>query len=136
VVWFNIGRTIFLRMCGEKGRDAPTADDLQPADRVGGMAGIDLDCEPAVVDHGAGDPDSRWGAIEVAYEGQRERVRSIGVNRPETKPPRRGVERYGKAAIEANRCLVEGKLVCLEFDAQPRGKYGRLLAYGYAGQLK
>jgi micrococcal nuclease len=37
----------------------------------------------------------------------------------------------GKEASRFTRQLVEGKKVRLEFDAQKRDKYGRLLAYLY-----
>ena len=41
----------------------------------------------------------------------------------------RGVEPYGKQAAEANRKLVDGKTVSLEFDVEQRDHYERLLAY-------
>jgi len=62
-----------------------------------------------------------------------ERVRYIGIDTPETKHPSKPVQYYGKEASEANRSLVEGKEVRLEFDVQQRDKYGRLLAYVYVG---
>ncbi len=43
----------------------------------------------------------------------------------------KGVERAGKEASEANRKLVDGKTVRLEFDVQQLDKYGRTLAYIY-----
>jgi len=58
-----------------------------------------------------------------------EKVRYIGINTPEIHHPTRGKEPYGQEAKEANRRLVEGKTVRLEFDVQQRDKYGRLLAY-------
>ncbi len=58
-----------------------------------------------------------------------EKVRYIGINTPEIHHPTRGKESYGEEAKEANRRLVEGKTVRLEFDVQQRDKYGRLLAY-------
>jgi micrococcal nuclease len=61
--------------------------------------------------------------------GDREKVRYIGINTPETKHPTKGVEHYGKEASEANRKLVDGKPVSLEFDVEQRDRYGRLLAY-------
>ncbi len=63
--------------------------------------------------------------------GQREKVRYIGINTPETKHPSKGVEYFGKEASEANRKLVDGKSVSLEFDVQQRDRYKRLLAYVY-----
>ncbi len=50
--------------------------------------------------------------------GDRVKVRYIGVDTPETHHPMRGVEPYGKEAAEANRKLVDGKTVRLEFDVQ------------------
>ncbi len=63
--------------------------------------------------------------------GDRVTVRYVGVDTPETHHPMKGVERAGKEASEANRKLVEGKTVRLEFDVQEQDRYGRLLAYVY-----
>jgi len=62
-------------------------------------------------------------------------VRYIGMDTPETVHPTRGVEPYGKEASEANRALVEGKVVRLYFDVERRDRYGRLLAYVCVGEL-
>ncbi len=43
----------------------------------------------------------------------------------------RGVEPYGMEAAEANRKLVDGNTVRLEFDVQQLDRYGRTLAYVY-----
>lgn len=67
------------------------------------------------------------------------RLRYLGINTPEL---RRRVgaqwvyrpEPFGEEAAEANRRLVEGKAVRLEYDARPYDKYGRLLAHVYAGE--
>jgi len=64
-----------------------------------------------------------------------ERVRYIGIDTPETKHPSKPVEYYGREADSANRSLVEGKEVSLEFDVQERDQYGRLLAYVYVGDI-
>ncbi len=63
--------------------------------------------------------------------GDRVKVRYIGVDTPETHHPMRGVEPYGMEAAEANRKLVDGKKVRLEFDVEQFDKYGRTLAYVY-----
>lgn len=65
-------------------------------------------------------------------------VRYIGINTPEV---RRRVgemwvkdpQPYAEAAADANRQLVEGKTVRLEYDVQTHDRYGRLLAYVYVG---
>jgi micrococcal nuclease len=64
-----------------------------------------------------------------------EKVRYIGIDTPETVHPSKPIQYYGKEASEANRSLVEGKEVRLEFDVQQRDKYGRLLAYVYVGDI-
>ena len=58
-------------------------------------------------------------------------VRYIGIDTPETKHPRKGVEPYGPEASNANRKLLEGKKVILKLDVQKFDRYGRLLAYVY-----
>jgi micrococcal nuclease len=63
-------------------------------------------------------------------------LRYIGIDTPEV---RRRVgedwvddpQPYGLAATQANRRLVEGKTVRLEYDVQTYDRYGRLLAYVY-----
>ncbi len=63
--------------------------------------------------------------------GDREKVRYIGINTPEIHHPMKGVEHFGKEASEANRKLVDGKTVRLEFDVKQLDRYKRLLAYVY-----
>ncbi len=63
--------------------------------------------------------------------GDRVTVRYVGVDTPETHHPMKGVEYFGMKAAEANRKLVDGKTVRLEFDVQEQDRYGRLLAYVY-----
>ncbi len=60
-----------------------------------------------------------------------EHVRYIGIDTPEMRP----VEAWAEAATEANRELVEGRIVRLELDVQERDRYGRLLAYVWVGDL-
>lgn len=70
--------------------------------------------------------------IEICcMRGKHEKVRYIGVNTPETKHPTKGVEPLGKEAAEANRRLVGGHSIRLEFDVDQRDRNGRLLAYVY-----
>jgi len=74
------------------------------------------------------DGDTIW---VCCLKGQREKVRYIGIDTPETQHPVKGVQEYGHEAKAANRKLVEGKTVRLEFDVARRDRYGRLLAYVY-----
>jgi len=50
-------------------------------------------------------------------------VRYVGITSPETNEP------FEKEAAEANRKLVEGKTVKLEYDNYKADKFGRILAY-------
>jgi micrococcal nuclease len=70
----------------------------------------------------------------IVLEG-RERVRYIGIDTPETKHPKKPVERMGEEAAAANRRLVEGKRVRLERDVQALDRYGRTLAYVWVGDV-
>ncbi len=54
------------------------------------------------------------------------RVRYIGIDTPEIHPQ---LEPFALEALEANRQLVEGKIVRLEQDVSPTDKYQRLLRY-------
>ena len=60
------------------------------------------------------------------------RVRYIGIDTPEVHPQ---VEAFGLEAWQANRELVEGKIVRLEKDVSEVDKYGRLLRYVYVGDV-
>ena len=63
-------------------------------------------------------------------------VRYLGIDTPEVRR-RRGTrlisdpEPFGAAAADANRHLVEGRRVQLEYDVQTHDRFGRLLAYVY-----
>lgn len=67
-----------------------------------------------------------------------EKVRYIGIDTPEIRR-KEGSKwvydpmPYAEAAMEFNRKLVRGERVRLEFDAQKKDKYNRLLAYVYSG---
>jgi micrococcal nuclease len=62
-----------------------------------------------------------------------EKIRYIGVNSPEIHHPIKGEEPGGRAAAEVNRRLVQGHHLRLELDVRTRDRYGRLLAYVWAG---
>jgi len=67
----------------------------------------------------------------LRINGREERLRYIGVDTPETVHPSKEVQAFGKEAYAANRALVEGVDVLIEFDVEPRDMYGRLLGYVY-----
>ncbi|HEX2953979.1 MAG TPA: thermonuclease family protein [Bacillota bacterium] len=62
------------------------------------------------------------------------KVRYIGVNAPEIKHGDQPGQPFGVEATTANKKLVLGKKVKLEYDLGRRDKYGRLLAYVYVGK--
>ena len=65
--------------------------------------------------------------------GDGTRVRYIGIDTPETVHPEKAPEYLGKEASAANRRLVEGRTVTLEYDLERRDRYGRTLAYVWLG---
>lgn len=69
--------------------------------------------------------------IEVSIQGERYKVRYIGVDTPETVDPRRVVGCFGKEASAKNKRLVEGKEVNIVRDVSETDKFGRLLRYVY-----
>lgn len=69
--------------------------------------------------------------FEAMINGKKEKVRLILVDTPETVKPGVPVQPFGKEASDFSKNLLTGKTVELEFDAQQRDKYGRLLAYVY-----
>ncbi len=69
--------------------------------------------------------------IVVSAPGGSERVRYIGIDTPESVAPGRPVECFGPQASAANRRLVAGREVRVVPGAEPRDRYGRLLAYVY-----
>ncbi len=71
--------------------------------------------------------------IEVRLDGEAEDVRYIGVDTPETVKPGTPVQCFGPRAHRFNARLVTGQRVRLDFDAERRDVYGRLLAYVHLG---
>jgi micrococcal nuclease len=69
--------------------------------------------------------------IHVRIGGRREKVRYIGIDSPESKRRDTPVQCYALAAAAFNARLVSGRRVELRTDAEPRDRYGRLLAYVY-----
>jgi micrococcal nuclease len=66
-------------------------------------------------------------------DGATERVRYIGIDTPESVKPDTPVQCFAKKASHFNAALVDGRDVTLKTDAEERDRYGRLLAYVYAG---
>src|SRR4051794_22701683 len=66
-------------------------------------------------------------------DGRFERVRYIGMDTPEDVKPGVPVQCYALEAAALNRRLVAGRRVRLVPGAEPRDRYGRLLAYVYRG---
>jgi micrococcal nuclease len=71
--------------------------------------------------------------IYVRLADRVEKIRYIGVNSPEIHHPIKGEEPGGREAAEVNRRLVDRRHVRLELDVRTRDRYGRLLAYVWAG---
>src|SRR4051812_20613742 len=71
--------------------------------------------------------------VEATVDGNTEGIRYIGVDTPESVKPATPVECYALRASHFNERLVDGKTVRLEYDAEQRDVYGRLLAYVYLG---
>ncbi len=63
--------------------------------------------------------------------GDREKVRYIGIDTPESVKPGTPVQCFAKAASRRNAELVGGRPVSLRLGAERRDRYGRLLAYVY-----
>jgi len=65
-------------------------------------------------------------------DGRNEPVRFIGIDTPETRDPRVGVECFGREASAQTEALIPvGTPVRLEFDVEQRDRYDRVLAYVY-----
>lgn len=61
--------------------------------------------------------------------GERERVRLIGVDTPETVHPKKPVQHYGREASAFTKKELTGKNVWLQMDVQVRDRYQRALGY-------
>ncbi|OHD77258.1 MAG: hypothetical protein A3J97_08630 [Spirochaetes bacterium RIFOXYC1_FULL_54_7] len=65
---------------------------------------------------------------------ERENVRLIGFDTPETRHPTKGAESGGQEAKKGLRAMLVGQQLQLAFDRELRDRYGRLLAYIYTAE--
>ncbi|HEU4900310.1 MAG TPA: thermonuclease family protein [Actinomycetota bacterium] len=65
----------------------------------------------------------------ATVKGRRERIRVIGVDTPESVSPNQPDEPYGEEASDFAKHYLDGETVRLAGDAEPRDRYGRMLAY-------
>ncbi|MFH0773269.1 MAG: thermonuclease family protein, partial [bacterium] len=63
------------------------------------------------------------------------KVRYIGVDTPELHHPTKGVQCFGKEAMEKNKELVEGKEIKMVKDVSETDRYKRLLRYIWVGDI-
>ncbi|MBR0035169.1 MAG: thermonuclease family protein, partial [Synergistaceae bacterium] len=67
---------------------------------------------------------------------QKERVRMLGVDTPETVHPKKPVQYYGKEASDFTKKSLDGKTVWLQTDVNPKDRYDRMLAYVWLREPK
>jgi micrococcal nuclease len=65
---------------------------------------------------------------------ERENIRLIGFDAPETRHPTKGAQAGGLEAKEGIKRMLAGQQLYLAFDRELRDRYGRLLAYVYTEQ--
>lgn len=124
---------------GDSSEDA--ASDDEAADPAGAEAQTPEGREAAAGDQDSPDPD--WGplydvvsvydgdTIAVSVDGQRERVRIIGIDAPEMARDGAAAECYAQPAASHLQSLVQGKRVHLLADPtqDDRDRYDRLLRH-------
>ena len=71
--------------------------------------------------------------IEIEIDGDKERVRLIGIDAPEMRDGREEVRELARASRAAAAELLTGRHVRFEFDVETRDRYDRLLAYIWVG---
>jgi micrococcal nuclease len=82
-----------------------------------------------------------YARVVFVYDGDTvrldngQRVRYLGIDTPEMNYRNPPAERFAKDAKEFNKVLVANKRVRLEFDAEKKDKYDRLLAYVYVDDI-
>jgi endonuclease YncB( thermonuclease family) len=108
---------------------------------VGGGGGAPADLETTAAERAAWPAtpkDAVAAKVERVVDGdtfvamvgnRRDRVRVIGVDTPESVDPNRPDEPYGEEASTFAKHYLDGATVRLAGDAEPRDRYGRMLAY-------
>lgn len=114
---------------------------LQPKDRSGPYFPDQVTDRAKPESRQGFDLPPRWARVQRAVDGDTllleggERVRLFGVNTPETTRRDEPPEPFGPEATAFTARLVNGQMVRLEFDIERFDKYGRTLAYVYAGDV-
>ncbi len=69
--------------------------------------------------------------LQVFVNGQKETIRLIGMDTPETVDPRKPIQCFGKEASDKAKEILTGKTIFLELDSTQgdKDKYNRLLRY-------
>jgi micrococcal nuclease len=67
--------------------------------------------------------------LEVEIGGERQDLRLIGIDTPETVKPGTPVQCFGPRASSFTHRLLDGRRVRYRIGVEPRDVYGRLLAY-------
>ena len=73
---------------------------------------------------------------EITVNGDKRRVRFLGVDTPETVHPNKPVQFYGPEASAFTKQSLTGKRVWLEYDRSPQDRYSRHLAYIWTAKPK
>ena len=108
---------------------------------VGLLAGLLTGC-PAQADEATGLPSEAivefvidGDTVDVTVAGERERVRLIGIDTPESVSRNVPVQCFGKEASDAlTGLLPPGTVLRIERDEEARDRYGRLLLYLYRSE--
>lgn len=67
--------------------------------------------------------------------GIKEKIRLIGVNTPETKHPKKGVEPFGPEATAFAMKYLNKKVVQLKFEKDKKDRYNRILAHVFINDI-
>ncbi len=111
-----------------RGADAPAGDGSSPGSPASPAAGFEGVAGTAAVVERVVDGDT----IVAEVDGERERIRLLNIDTPESVAEDRPVECLGPEAADfAKDLLSPGEEVRLVFDVEPRDEFGRMLAAVY-----